>query len=188
MNIADLLKYCPKGIKLYSPIWGEVEFIEVASSHNIVIKSPNGNETLFYCSGRYHRNGECVLFPSKDQRDWSKFRLPLKRGDIMMKADGTMPFIASGEFYEDTSPKYICGVDITKHFRTGIYGWTPEFYIPASEEAKKELFDKMAEAGYKWNANTLVNNVGLTKQQAFDNLKERELAATFLDIYTYIKG
>lgn len=155
MDIANLLKYCPKGTKLYSPIWGEVEFIEVASSHNIVIKSPNGNETLFYCSGRYHRNGECVLFPSKDQRDWSKFRLPLKRGDIMMKADGTIPFIASGEFYEDTSPKYICGVNSIGYFRTGIYGWTSEFYIPASEKAKKELFSKIAKAGYKWNADTL---------------------------------
>ena len=36
--------------------------------------------------------------------------------------------------------------------------------------------------------NNLVNNIGLTEQQAFDNLKERELATTFLDIYTYIKG
>lgn len=34
----------------------------------------------------------------------------------------------------------------------------------------------------------LVNNMGLTEQQAFDNLKDRKLAATFLDIYTYIKG
>ena len=34
----------------------------------------------------------------------------------------------------------------------------------------------------------LVNNMGLTEQQAFDNLKDRELAATFLDIYTYING
>ena len=155
MNITNLLEYCPKGTKLYSTVFGEVEFIEVASSNNIVIKSPDGNEILFYCDGAYHRNGECVLFPSKDQRDWSKFRLPLKRGDIMMKANGTMPFIASGEFYKDTSPKYICGVNITGHFSTGIYGWTPEFYIPASEEAKKELFSKIAEAGYKWNADTL---------------------------------
>ena len=36
--------------------------------------------------------------------------------------------------------------------------------------------------------NNLVNNMGLTEQQAFDNLKDRELAAIFLDIYTYIKG
>lgn len=34
----------------------------------------------------------------------------------------------------------------------------------------------------------LINNMGLTKQQALDNLKERELATTYLDIYTYIKG
>lgn len=155
MNIANLLKYCPKGTKLYSPIWGEVEFIEVVSSNNIIIKSPDDNEVLFYCNGAYHRNGECVLFPSKDQRDWSKFRLPLKRGDIMMKADGTIPFIANGEFYKDTSPKYICGIDSIEQFSTGIYGWTTQFYIPASEEAKKELFNKMAEAGYKWNVDTL---------------------------------
>lgn len=155
MNITNLLEYCPKGTKLYSTIFGEVEFIEVASSNNIVIKSPDGNEILFYCDGAYHRNGECVLFPSKDQRDWSKFRLPLKRGDIMMKANGTMPFIASGEFYKDISPKYICGVNTTGHFSTGNYGWTSEFYIPASKEAKKELFSKIAEAGYKWNADTL---------------------------------
>lgn len=36
--------------------------------------------------------------------------------------------------------------------------------------------------------NNLVNNMGLTEQQAFDNLKERGLAATYLDIYIYIKG
>ena len=35
--------------------------------------------------------------------------------------------------------------------------------------------------------NNLVNNMGLTEQQAFDNLKERKLAITYLDIYTYIK-
>ena len=81
MNISEILKYFPKGTKLYSPIWGEVEFIEVASSNNIVIKSPDGNEVLFYCNGAYHRNGECVLFPSKDQRDWKE----LKIGDIMME-------------------------------------------------------------------------------------------------------
>ena len=161
MNIANLLKYCPKGIKLYTTIWGEVTFIEVSENvcnlYPIVIY--NGCYHIGLTKdGRYlinKQDSECILFPSKDQRDWSKFRLPLKRGDIMMKADGTIPFIASGEFYEDASPKYICGVDITGHFKTGIYGWTSEFYIPASKEAKKELFSKIAEAGYKWNADTL---------------------------------
>lgn len=156
MNIANLLKYCPKGTKLYSTAFGEVELIDTSSLANtILVQNNHDTPFTFYSDGSYILDGECILFPSKDQRDWSKFRLPLKRGDIMMKADGTIPFIASGEFYKDTSPKYICGVDITGHFSTGIYGWTPEFYIPASKEAKKELFSKIAEAGYKWNADTL---------------------------------
>lgn len=156
MNIANLLKYCPKGTKLYSTAFGEVELIDTSSLANtILVQNNHDTPFTFYSDGSYILDGECILFPSKDQRDWSKFRLPLKRGDIMMKADGTIPFIASGEFYKDTSPKYICGVDITGHFSTGIYGWTSEFYIPASKEAKKELFSKIAEAGYKWNADTL---------------------------------
>lgn len=55
------------------------------------------------------------------------------------------------------TPKYICGIDLSGKFRLTHYGvgWTLDFYIPASEEAKKELFDKMEEAGYKWNADTL---------------------------------
>ena len=98
MNIANLLKYCPKGTKLYSPIWGEVEFIEVASSNNIVIKSPDGNEVLFYCSGAYHRNGECVLFPSKDQRDWKE----LKIGYIMMEKNSKYrPFKNKEECWQE---------------------------------------------------------------------------------------
>ena len=156
MNIANLLKYCPKGTKLYSTAFGEVELFDTSSLTNtILVQNNHDTPFTFYSDGSYILDGECILFPSKDQRDWSKFRLPLKKGDIMMKADGTIPFIASGEFYEDTSPKYICGVSITGRFSIGIYGWTSEFYIPASKEAKKELFSKIAEAGYKWNADTL---------------------------------
>ena len=156
MNIVEILKYCPKGTKLYSTAFGEVELIDASSLANtILVQNNHDTPFTFYSDGSYILDGECILFPSKDQRDWSKFRLPLKKGDIMMKADGTRPFIASGEFYEDTSPKYICGVSITGRFSIGIYGWTSEFYIPASKEAKKELFSKIAEAGYKWNADTL---------------------------------
>ena len=156
MNIVEILKYCPKGTKLYSTAFGEVELFDTSSLTNtILVQNNHDTPFTFYSDGSYILDGECILFPSKDQRDWSKFRLPLKRGDIMMKADGTIPFIASGEFYKDTSPKYICGVSITGRFSIGIYGWTSEFYIPASKEAKKELFSKIAEAGYKWNADTL---------------------------------
>ena len=186
MNIANLLKYCPKGTKLYSTVFGEVTFdrIDMDEKYPILVYKIDGACTSFDEKGRYvkYYNSECVLFPSKDQRDWSEFRIPLKRGDIMMKVDGTIPFIASGEFYEAISPKYICGVDVTRHFSTGIYGWTSEFYIPASKEAKEELFDKMAEAGYKWNTDTLELEKIEPKFKEGDVLINSETNTLFLSV------
>lgn len=162
MNIAEMLKYCPKGTELYSTIWGEVELNEVTNFGTIEIKAIDQvictSFTLDY-EGRYSHMGECVLFPSKDQRDWDEFRPPVKRGDVMMEVNGKYTFIANGKFDEHNWPIHICGVNgrgfLLINNKEEDFGWTANFYIPASEEAKKELFDKMAEAGYKWNAHTL---------------------------------
>lgn len=156
MNIAEILKYCPKGTKLYSPIYGDVTLDEVFNSMIKVIIS-NNHSRGFFGDGSYSPYGECVIFPSKDQRDWSKFRLPFKAGDIVMTIDKLTPFIFK-EYVDDTYAHCYCGVDVYDTLRieapVDIY-WTSSFIIPASEKAKKELFDKMAEAGYKWNADTL---------------------------------
>lgn len=155
MNIAEILKYCPKGTNLYSPVFGKVTLQGVDSMLKILLK--DGSIREFYPNGNYSQYGECVLFPSKGQRDWNKFRLPVKRGDIMMEVDGKYPFIANGKITPQYFPDAICGITDKGNFiRDEHEGhWTSEFYIPASEEAKKELFDKMAEAGYRWNADTL---------------------------------
>lgn len=159
MNIAEILKYCPKGTKLYSTVVGEVTLdkIDKDEKYPIIVHTCDYTKTSFTEEGRYveYPTSECVIFPSKDQRDWNKFRLPVKRGDIMMDKDGKCPFIANGDA-TDTLPKFICGITFSGSlkFDNNCY-WIDTFYIPASEEAKKELFDKMAEAGYKWNADTL---------------------------------
>lgn len=158
MNIAEILKYCPKGTKLYCILCGNAELEEITNIGTIVIRKVvdtiSTSYTLNY-EGHYSNSGECVLFPSKDQRDWKKFRLPVKRGDIMMDKDGKCPFIANGDVI-DTLPKFICGITFSGSlkFDNNCY-WIDTFYIPASEEAKKELFNKIAEAGYKWNTDTL---------------------------------
>lgn len=157
MNIAEILKYCPKGTKLYSPIWGIVRLIEVSPTKVIKIKVCNHTEELT-STGCYSVMGECVLFPSKDQRDWDKFRLSVKKGDIMMSIDGSFVFIANDRFNsinELFCPKSICDIKFDTFKIGSANSVVTCFYIPASEEAKKELFDKMAEAGYKWNADTL---------------------------------
>ena len=79
LNLVEILKDCPKGTKLYSTVFGEVEFdyIENDSSNPINVKSSYGIRYNFTIGGELYfiYNGECTLFPSKEQRDWSKFKV-----------------------------------------------------------------------------------------------------------------
>lgn len=81
----QILKNVPVGTKLYSPILGEVNFIRVEENkvYPIRVLSTNSNnfeeQVCFTKEGFYmdkYINAECVLFPSKEQRDWSKFEVP----------------------------------------------------------------------------------------------------------------
>lgn len=85
-----------------------------------------------------------------------KNQLPIKDGDIIMTMD-KRAFIANGIIDSDGCPCVHCGINLYHDFTIGttICGWTSSPYIPASEEAKKELFIKMGIAGYTWNAKTL---------------------------------
>ena len=84
LNLVEILKDCPEGTKLYTPIWGEVVFIEVRKNKNCpypICINTNAASSYTYLAkdGRYLINREeteCILFPSKDQRDWSKFTAP----------------------------------------------------------------------------------------------------------------
>lgn len=82
IDLTKILKDCPKGWKLYTPILGEVEFEEICDGakeeFSITVKAINyGLFHNFTKEGFYFTNiGECVLFPSKEQRDWSKFTAP----------------------------------------------------------------------------------------------------------------
>ena len=81
LNLAEILKDCPKGTKLYSTIHGDVELVKVYIKDNaypieIKIGESSGMICDFTNDGRLLGDfpGECTLFPSKKQRDWSKFK------------------------------------------------------------------------------------------------------------------
>lgn len=80
MNIAEILKNCPNGTKLYSSIYGELSlagapitttpctypiYCYVISSGKVVTFTKDGKSNT--------TDAELTLFPSKTQRDWSKF-------------------------------------------------------------------------------------------------------------------
>lgn len=82
MNIAKILRGCPSGTRLYSPIYGELILVNVQLGFNEpiccrVVRS--GNVVDFAEDGKCNKtDAEPTLFPSKTQRDWSKFRVPDK--------------------------------------------------------------------------------------------------------------
>ena len=79
LDLTKILKDCPKGTKLYSPIFGDVELVKVHNDGIYPIQVKLRNYTLysFAKDGRVfiEHDGECMLFPSKNQRDWSKFKV-----------------------------------------------------------------------------------------------------------------
>ena len=87
IDLTKILKDCPKGFKLYSLLHGEVSFrgIDETSDYPITYDYPiigciGESVSAFYLTrnGAYSSkyNGDCILFPSKEQRDWSKFTAP----------------------------------------------------------------------------------------------------------------
>lgn len=157
INLVNILKHCPKGTKLYSPVYGEVVLDSVQSKSIYTLAKTNNGATLvveFNHLGRLYyefSNSECVLFPSKDQRDWDKFRIPAKKGDIMMFDDKSAVFMIDA--MTDDYVTIIAYVDKYSTFRTG--GHMLLDYIPASEDMKKKFFDAMDKAGYTWDGETL---------------------------------
>ena len=92
INVAKILKDKPKGTKLYSSACGKCE-LKAADDKSFKVSFysskfgfMNGGEGTFDKNGNLYDDGECVVFPSKEMRDWSKFAW--KRGDVLISDCG----------------------------------------------------------------------------------------------------
>lgn len=110
IDIYEILKDMPDGTPLYTTLCGNVEFTSVAAdkekSEAIWIEDKN-EKYAFDKNGKIYKEGEVLLFPSKEMRDWSKF---FKKGDVLeyvgdKKLQGTCTF----EKYEDETKKRFFG-------------------------------------------------------------------------------
>lgn len=90
LNLAEILKGCPKGTRLYSPVFGYGELQNVRDYGTdgfgrciIGVLDEGGLLQSFDRKGRmsHNPNAECCLFPSKDNRDWSTFKPRKERFD-----------------------------------------------------------------------------------------------------------
>ena len=95
INVANLLKDMPKGIKLYDWLHNiDVELDEVATTEIETViwctkKEEDYNDIFGYSQLGTLRgwfDGLQILFPSKEMRDWAKFSW--KKGDVLVSNDG----------------------------------------------------------------------------------------------------
>ena len=85
LNIAEILKNKPIGIKLYSSTFGYIKFNGVHKD-KVYFYSEDTNAHSVKSNGKMYDSGECIIFPSKEMRDWSKFAW--KRGDVLINNSG----------------------------------------------------------------------------------------------------
>ena len=83
IDLTKILKDCPEGTKFWSIIYGEVTFCSINTEEYGVycpIETKDCSSWLrrFTKGGKLSEDhqGECLLVPSKEQRDWSKFSAP----------------------------------------------------------------------------------------------------------------
>ena len=125
LNLVEILKDVPKGTKLWSPICGEcildeIDTTDTTANYAIHCLVVNDNSPVRFSSdGKYalcFDDGECVLFPSKENLDWSTFKVPKKHKHFksfqkVLRIDGNNPDykIWTSDFYshyEETSGKH----------------------------------------------------------------------------------
>ena len=190
INIAEILKDKPKGIRLYSPIFGECAFCYVREDTNdICVKKRNGVVEYFNYEGLYFALGEVMLFPSKEMRDWSK--LAWNTGDILVNKDGNAHVIFEG-FDDDTYETFNGNNYLWKNEGITIFLGGYEDELPTSdfskankEYAQKYIYQIEKRLGYKLNIKTL--KIEKTKFKDGDVLFVKCNDSAFIEIFEYSK-
>lgn len=151
IDIYEILKGMPDGTPLYTTLCGNVEFTSVAAdkekSEAIWIEDKN-EKYAFDKNGKIYKEGEILLFPSKEMRDWSKF---FKKGDVLVHRDCDIHVIFEG--FKDN--RYT-------RFKSKHYLWKECFedYSKEQSEMVTFTFRKVSDDEAKTYINTLEKHFG----------------------------
>ena len=167
INIAELLKYCPKGMELYCTMIDNVVFEKldfISFHHPIIIRRTDSNKTIHLTKyGQYsdEEDYKCVIFP-KGKTTWEGFVPPcqFKDGDVISDSFGSCIFKREGKIKGTVD--YYCGISSDSDYFSvkdnkcrpdGHYGNIVDYRL-ATEEEKEKLFQAIKENGYNWNPET----------------------------------
>lgn len=158
INVADLLKGCPKGMKLNCLMYDNVTLysvddggdypITIFLNHELPIKLTKYGQDI------KHEYAKCVIFP-EGKTTWEGFHRPFEPGDIVITDSNEYAFIYSGE--NDNYWEAYCGVYCgTRDICVNSKRWSDKQHKIrlATEEEKEKLFQVIKDNGYEWNSET----------------------------------
>lgn len=160
INIAELLKDCPKGMELDCTMFESLEFDSIVNDSPLPIrcrlKDPDGEGYDIYNFTKYGcwnniSSAKCVIFP-KDKITWEGFVPPIrfKDGDIVISTNNNIHLISCRD--KNNGWESCCGIIYDKFDST-----KTAHVIPiriATKEEKAKLFQAIKDNGYRWNAET----------------------------------
>ena len=164
INVAELLKDCPKGMELNCLIYENVTLVQIKEGYDypIVIETPNG-QMLLSKYGCFSKNelAKCVIFP-KGKTTWEGFHKPFEDGDIVVtKTSNNFIFYSIYKGVENREvltymDYYLDGNRLIFNDNLCSLCLVDEIVEQklATEEEKKKLFDAIKENGYRWNPET----------------------------------
>lgn len=154
INVAELLKDCPKGMELDCTMFENVTFVRVdISREQFPIEITVGGIRSKYLTkeGCFHDTillpeSKCIIFP-KGKTTWEGFQRPFKDGDIVFTTLGNIAIIRKpieGELF------YVYGILVGNGFYKDE---TAKVVVErlTTEEEKQILFDAIKANGYRWN-------------------------------------
>lgn len=155
INIAEVLKDKPQGTKLYSSACGKCTLEEAddksfkISFYNSKFGFMNGGEGYLDKNGKLYDEGECVVFPSREMRDWRKFAW--KKGDVLVSKDNVHIIF---EKFED---------DAYTRFKGKHYLWKEcdeEDYSKEETKMLTSVFEKSTDEVAQTYINTIEEKLG----------------------------
>lgn len=144
-DLREILEFAPKGLKLYTPLFGEVEFMgfdcpggkkDGSPKITLTVKHHDRCYSDFDMFGRYclFPESECVIFPSKEWQSWGGYQNYLfKEGHFITNPEYnfTVEVGKEGKFYDPE------GTEIDKrNYDLRDFRWATEREI---EDFKKEV-------------------------------------------------
>lgn len=156
LDLTKILEGCPVGTEFYSSAYGNLTFVNITLFNTIMMMDTRCHY-FFTKDGKldHYRDGdgECILFPSKEQRDWSKFERFWDKPKEKFDPKTLKPFdkVLVRDYSSDTWTIDLFSYknDNEKDIRVLSYWW--QQCIPYNEETKHLLGTKEdCPDYYKW--------------------------------------